>query len=120
MSTFNHTLPRRTFLRGLGSTMALPLLDSMGSRISAAGPATPPILLSYLDTPTGIHGQIGRTAWLFMWTPESPGANFEFSRTMTALEPYREQVNVFSGLAQVNGRALGDGPGDHARATATF
>ncbi len=39
---------------------------------------------------------------------------------MKALEPFREQINVFSGLAQVNGRALGDGPGDHARATATF
>ena len=39
---------------------------------------------------------------------------------MKALEPFREHVNVFSGLAQVNGRALGDGPGDHARATATF
>ena len=46
--------------------------------------------------------------------------NFEFSPTMKALEPFRDQINVFSGLAQVNGRALGDGPGDHARATATF
>ena len=46
--------------------------------------------------------------------------NFEFSPTMKVLEPYREQLNVFSGLAQVTGRALGDGPGDHARATATF
>jgi hypothetical protein len=55
-----------------------------------------------------------------MWTPKTTGANFEFSPTMKALEPYREQLNVFSGLAQVTGRALGDGPGDHARATATF
>jgi len=39
---------------------------------------------------------------------------------MKALEPFRQQINVFSGLAQVTGRALGDGPGDHARATATF
>ena len=55
-----------------------------------------------------------------MWTPKTAGANFEFSPTMKALEPFREQINVFSGLAQVTGRALGDGPGDHARATATF
>jgi hypothetical protein len=55
-----------------------------------------------------------------MWTPQTAGANFEFSPTMKALEPFRENVNVFSGLAQVTGRALGDGPGDHARATATF
>jgi hypothetical protein len=55
-----------------------------------------------------------------MWTPKTAGVNFEFSPTMKPLEPFREYLNVFGGLAQVNGRALGDGPGDHARATATF
>ena len=55
-----------------------------------------------------------------MWTPREVGANFDFSPTIKALEPFREHVNVMSGLAQVTGRALGDGPGDHARATATF
>jgi hypothetical protein len=55
-----------------------------------------------------------------MWTPRTAGANFEVGPTMKALEPFREELNVFSGLAQVTGRALGDGPGDHARATATF
>jgi len=120
MSTFNHTLPRRTFLRGLGATMALPLLDSMGSRITAAGPATTPIRLGYVYTPNGIIGASDKSPRPFMWTPKTAGANFEFSPTMKALEPYRDHVNVFSGLAQVNGRALGDGPGDHARATATF
>ena len=120
MSTFNHALPRRTFLRGLGATMALPLLDSMGSRITAAGPATTPIRLGYVYTPNGIIGASDKSPRPFMWTPKTAGANFEFSPTMKALEPYREHVNVFSGLAQVNGRALGDGPGDHARATATF
>jgi len=120
MSTFNHALPRRTFLRGLGATMALPLLDSMGSKITAAGPATTPIRLGYVYTPNGIIGASDKSPRPFMWTPKTAGANFEFSPTMKALEPYREHVNVFSGLAQVNGRALGDGPGDHARATATF
>ncbi len=50
-----------------------------------------------------------------MWTPKTVGENFAFSPTMKALEPFRNNVNVFSGLAQVTGRALGDGPGDHAR-----
>ena len=45
MNNFNHTLPRRTFLRGLGATMALPLLDSMVPRASALGPSKPPIRL---------------------------------------------------------------------------
>ena len=118
----NLSLPRRTFLRGLGATVALPFLDSMLPAFSpltrAAG--SPPIRLGYVYTPNGIIGACDKSPRPFMWTPRTVGANFEFSPTMKALEPFREHVNVFSGLAQVTGRALGDGPGDHARATATF
>jgi hypothetical protein len=121
MITLNKTLPRRTFLRGVGATMALPLLDSMLplSALTAAAPKAP-IRLGYVYTPNGIIGACDKSPRPFMWTPKTKGANFEFSPTMKALEPFREHVNVFSGLAQVTGRALGDGPGDHARATATF
>ena len=118
----NLSLPRRTFLRGLGATVALPFLDSMLPAFSpltrAAG--SPPIRLGYVYTPNGIIGACDKSPRPFMWTPRTVGANFAFSPTMKALEPFREHVNVFSGLAQVTGRALGDGPGDHARATATF
>src|SRR5207302_432542 len=54
------------------------------------------------------------------WTPAAEGAGYEFMPAMKALEPFREQMLVLSGLAQINGRALGDGPGDHARAGATW
>jgi hypothetical protein len=117
---FNHPLPRRTFLRGLGATLALPVLESMTPRVSALGAPAPPIRLGYVYTPNGIIGACEKSPRPFMWTPQTVGANPEFSPTMKALEPFREQINVFSGLAQVTGRALGDGPGDHARATATF
>ncbi len=120
MSALNHTLPRRTFLRGLGATMALPLLDSMATRSSAAAASTSPTRLGYVYTPNGIIGASDKSPRPFMWTPKTTGANFEFSPTMKALEPFRDRLNAFSGLAQVTGRALGDGPGDHARATATF
>ena len=120
MTMFNHSLPRRTFLRGLGATLALPMLDSMTPPLSAIGPSTPPIRLGYVYTPNGIVGACDKSPRPFMWTPKTVGANFEFSPTMRALEPFRDQINVLSGLAQVTGRALGDGPGDHARATATF
>jgi uncharacterized protein DUF1552 len=120
MITLTDALPRRTFLRGLGATLALPLLDSMMPRIAAAGAAAPPVRLGYMYTPNGIVGACDKSPRPFMWTPKATGADFAFSPTMKALEPYREQLNVFSGLAQVTGRALGDGPGDHARATATF
>ena len=121
MAMINHPLPRRTFLRGLGATLALPLLESMTPRASALGASPlPPTRLGYVYTPNGIIGACDKSPRPFMWTPKTVGANFEFSPTMKALEPFREQLNVFSGLAQVTGRALGDGPGDHARATATF
>jgi hypothetical protein len=119
MINLNQTLPRRTFLRGLGATMALPLLDSMRP-VAGMAASTPPIRLGYVYTPNGIVGACDKSPRPFMWTPKTTGANFEFSPTMKALEPYRHELNVFSGLAQVTGRALGDGPGDHARATATL
>jgi hypothetical protein len=118
MTNLTHTLPRRTFLRGLGATLALPMLESMAPRASAA--AAPPVRLGYVYTPNGIIGACDKSPRPFMWTPRTVGTDFEFSPTMKALEPFRDQINVFSGLAQVTGRALGDGPGDHARATATF
>jgi Protein of unknown function (DUF1552) len=120
MNNFNRTIPRRTFLRGVGAALALPLLDSMRPAASALEASTPPVRLGYVYTPNGIIGACDKSPRPFMWTPKTAGANFEFSPTMKALEPFRDQLNVFSGLAQVTGRALGDGPGDHARATATF
>jgi hypothetical protein len=54
------------------------------------------------------------------WNPETEGAAFEITPTMQALEPFRENMVVFTGLAQVQGRALGDGAGDHAREGATW
>jgi hypothetical protein len=120
----NKTLARRTFLRGVGAAVALPVLDSMfpalTTRASARQAAKAPVRLGYVYTPNGIIGCSAKSPRQFMWTPKTVGANFEFSPTMKALETYRKDLIVFSGLAQANGRALGDGPGDHARATATF
>jgi hypothetical protein len=122
MIVSNNALPRRTFLQGLGAAVALPLLDSMLPAFSTAARAAAktPVRLGYVYTPNGIIGACDKSPRPFMWTPRTAGANFEFSPTMRALEPFRDEINVFSGLAQVTGRALGDGPGDHARATATF
>ena len=54
------------------------------------------------------------------WLPTADGADFEFMPTMKSLEPFRDKLLVLSNLAQINGRALGDGAGDHARAGATW
>lgn len=107
-------LPRRTFLRGLGATLALPLLDAMipamaATRLTAAKPA---VRLGFVYVPNGII-QKG-------WLPSKEGTGYEFASTMKPLEPLREKMLVLSNLMQNGGRALGDGAGDHARAGATW
>jgi hypothetical protein len=108
------SLPRRTFLRGVGASVALPLLDSMVPALVAAttNPAKPVIRFGFVYHATGMI--------MNRWTPTKEGTDFEFPVTMKPLEPFRDRLIVMSGLAQVNGRALGDGPGDHARGGAVF
>ncbi len=107
-------LSRRTILKGLGATVSLPLLDGMLSNNGlAAGASTDaPLRTAYVFFPNG--------AIMPEWTPKAEGENFEFSKTLKPLEPFRNSLNVISGLAQDNGRAKGDGPGDHARSASTF
>jgi hypothetical protein len=106
------SLARRTFLRGLGTTLALPLLDSMIPALGSASAAKPAVRLGFVYHPVGMI--------LDRWIPPTEGTAFEITPTMKALEPFRENMVVFTGLAQVNGRALGDGAGDHAREGATW
>jgi hypothetical protein len=85
-------LPRRTFLRGVGATLALPFLESMvPARTSLAQTAANPARrLGFVYVP---HGAI-----MSRWTPEAEGADFEFSPILKPLEPFRRHVNVVSGL----------------------
>src|SRR5204863_4713306 len=105
------SLPRRTFVRGAGAVLALPFLDAMAPALSR-GAARTPTRLAFVYHPVGMI--------MDKWTPAAEGRGFEFTPTMKPLEPFRENLTVLSGLAQVNGRALGDGPGDHAREGATW
>ena len=52
------------------------------------------------------------------WTPTETGNNFDLSKTLSPLRSFQDQTVVISGLDHKNGEALGDGPGDHARAGA--
>ena len=122
MIVTKQALPRRTFLRGLGTTLALPLLDGMVPAMSALTKtaATPAVRLGFTYVPNGIIGVGAASPRPNQWTPTTEGTAFEFTPIMKPLEPFRERLTVLSGLSQVNGRALGDGPGDHARAGATW
>jgi len=85
-------LPRRTFLRGVGATLALPLLDSMiPARTLLAQTAAKPLpRLGFVYVP---HGAI-----MDKWTPASVGGGFEFTPILKPLEPFRDYINVVSGL----------------------
>jgi hypothetical protein len=85
-------LPRRTFLRGVGVTLALPLLDSMipAQTLTLKTAAAPLPRLGFVYVP---HGAI-----MDKWTPATEGAGFEFSPILKPLEPYRDRLNIVSGL----------------------
>jgi Protein of unknown function (DUF1552) len=107
-------LPRRTFLRGLGAAVALPMLDAMVPALASATPGASksPTRLAFSYVPNGVV--------MKHWTPTTAGEAFEITRTLQPLQAFREDLLVLSGLSHHNAEALGDGGGDHARAAACF
>ncbi|RPH56060.1 MAG: DUF1552 domain-containing protein, partial [Acidobacteria bacterium] len=85
-------IPRRTVLKGMGATLALPLLESMipARTLLARTAAAPAPRLGFVYVP---HGAV-----MAQWTPATEGAGFEFTRILEPLEPFRERLNVVSGL----------------------
>ncbi|HWL08566.1 MAG TPA: DUF1552 domain-containing protein [Planctomicrobium sp.] len=106
-------LSRRTVLKGLGATMALPVLDAM---VPKAAWAAPEMLngtrMAFIYVPNG--------AIMQDWTPAAEGTDFELSKTLSPLAPLKSDLLVLSGLAQDLARAKGDGAGDHARDSSVF
>ena len=107
-------LPRRTVLRGLGATLALPLLDSMVPALTATArtPARAPLRFGVVYVPNGMVMQ--------EWTPAQEGAGFAFPAAMKPLEPFRDRITVLSGLANNPPPAAATGAGVHARASTRF
>jgi hypothetical protein len=108
-------LPRRTFLRGLGVSLALPLLDGMVPAFAAMRTTAARAVkrLGAIYVPNGVE--------MRMWTPKGEGTGFELPLILEPLEAFREQTLVLSGLAdQPAVPAPGEGIGDHARASATW
>jgi len=104
-------LSRRAVLRGAGAAVALPFLDAMVPAF-AARRVPQPMRLGFVYVPNGMI--------MDRWTPAEEGPGFAFPPTLEPLSGFAAGVVVVSGLAQANGRPLGDGPGDHGRAGATF
>ena len=110
----NSTVSRRTVLRGIGTAMALPLLDAMVPSAARAARAAkaPPTRMAFVFVPNGKH--------MPDWTPTVEGRDFDLPPILEPLAAVKDSLNVFSGLTHDEGRAKGDGPGDHARAASSF
>src|SRR5580698_8510744 len=104
-------LPRRTFLRGMGATLALPMLDAMAPALSAKAAAPTP-RLGFVYISNGVIQE--------QWNPATVGMGFEFTPILKPLEPFREHLNVLSGLSHLQADTFGDGTGDHPRASAVW
>ncbi len=113
-------LPRRTFLRGVGATLALPLLDAMVPALTAQAQtaARPNRRLGFIYLPNGVARNF---TGINYWTPLGEGQSFEFSPILKPLESFRDRMVVVSGLAQHQADAHDDGAnGDHTRGTSSW
>lgn len=106
-------ISRRTTLKGLGTAIALPLLDAMSPRsLVAAERAAEPLRMAFLYVPNGKH--------MPDWLPASEGTGYALPKTLQPLAGLKDEFCVLSGLTHQKANANGDGGGDHARALTTF
>jgi hypothetical protein len=105
-------------LRGIGTALALPVLEAMTARrglalgLDPASTGQSPRRMAFLYVPNGVH--------MADWTPTTEGRDWQMPKTLEPLAPFRDSLLVLSGLTADKARANGDGPGDHARASAAF
>jgi hypothetical protein len=107
-----NTLDRRTLLRGMGTLMALPMLEKMiPLNAFASAPKVRTLRSAYFFVVNGVD--IGH------WTPAAEGA-LQLPYILEPLAAVKDSVNVLTGLTQFHAFANGDGPGDHARSCACW
>jgi hypothetical protein len=105
------SLPRRTFLRAMGATVALPLLDAMIPALSAQRRvATPRFGFIYIANGVIQH----------QWNPATTGTGFELPPILQPFANVRDHINVLSGLSHLQADTFGDGTGDHPRSSAVW
>ena len=113
-------LPRRTFLRGMGTAVALPLLDAMTPALSALAdtPASPARRLGFVYMPNGVARN---SSGIDYWTPRGEGTGYELSQILMPLAPFRDRMVIVSGLDHNQAETGNDGAsGDHTRGTSSW
>ena len=106
------SLPRRTFLRGLGVAIGFPVLDAMTPALALASAKKPPVRLVFMYVPNGID--------MPNWNPAYTGPLTDLPRILKPLEPFRNDLLLLSNLTQNYARPLLDGGGDHGRCSANY
>jgi hypothetical protein len=106
-------LPRRTFLRGLGTAIAIPMMDAMSPAFaSSTVPGKTPVRMAFVYVPNGID--------MRHWNPTYEGALQELPRILKPLEPFKQDITLLGNLTHNMGRALLDGAGDHGRCCGAY
>jgi hypothetical protein len=93
-------MPRRSFLRGAGATLALPFLDAMRPLMAAGSSAPLPVRIALLYMPNGVRAD--------RWTPEGKGRGFKLSPILSPLEKHKQELLILTGL-QNKASFTGDG-----------
>ena len=115
MMVFKKSIPRRTFLRGAGAALALPLLDAMVPAFASARQTglLKATRLSFLAVPNGII--------MDRWTPGAIGKGYPITPVLEPLAPFKDRMVVLSGLANNEARKLEfEIAGDHPRACSAY
>lgn len=108
MSRGNWQISRRTMLRGMGASLALPFLNAMAPATARAATAKPPVRMACIYFPNGV--------WQDAWIPTAPGADYELPYSLEPLAEFRDSFSVLSGLDKAASHS-GDG---HYAKTANF
>ena len=105
-------ISRRTILRGVGTAVALPLLDAMIPAFAPAATTTPVRRFGVVYHPNGVIYD--------KWLPTGAGSQFELSPTLKGLESFKDKLIVVTGLFSDQAEPIGDGGGDHSRACGSY
>ena len=116
-------ISRRTMLRGMGATVALPFLESMLPAMGAAAEAKPKIRLACMEM---VHGSAGATkigSDKFLWSPKEEGHDFDLAPgSLLPLDPWKDYATIVSNTDMRPAEAfeLHEVGGDHFRCSAVF
>src|SRR2546423_14831500 len=112
MMTPRRAIPRRAFLRGLGTAVSLPFFDAMVPAFAAPAASKPPLRMAFVYVPNGID--------MRGWNPDYEGNLAALPRTLQPLEPIKDDLLLMGNLTHNTGRALLDGAGDHGRCCGSY